>query len=319
MTDTARDVAAAPSSAGGEAGPLEASYAHAERMTAEWAKSFYFASRFLPVEKKLAIFALYDYCRTADNLVDARGDRSAELVRGDLAALAAQVRAMHAGARDVEPRWLALADTLRRYPIPLEPLVDLLDGVAMDLEPVEIQTFSELHHYCKLVAGGVGLMLGPILGAQPDMFQESGVRLGVAMQLTNELRDVGEDLENGRVYLPAEELAKFGLSRAALERREVTPEFRRFMEFQVARARRYFDSGGRVIPLFPNDGSRLTVRLLKDTYAAILDAIERIDYDVFRQRAYTTPARKLMVLGKALWAERQWLRVSSPLPEESSV
>jgi len=286
---------------------VEQSYLAAERVTADWAKSFYFASRFLPVEKKRGIFALYDFCRHADNLVDDRGDRSIALVRGDIAALDADIRAIHAGRAPQDPRWLALQHTLEHYPIPLEPLTDLLDGVAMDLEPVELKDFAELQHYCNLVAGGVGLMIGPILGATPEPFRESGVRLGVAMQLANVLRDVGEDLANGRVYLPAEELARFGLSRADLERREVTPEFRRFMEWQVARARRYFDEGSRVVPLFPNDGSRLTVRLLQQTYAGILDVIEQNGYDVFRRRAYTTTRRKLMILGRALWTERQFL------------
>lgn len=286
---------------------VELSYLAAERVTAEWAKSFYFASRFLPVEKKRGIFALYDYCRHADNLVDDRGDRSIALVRQDIAALEADIRAIHAGRMPRDPRWLALRHTLQSYPIPLEPLTALLKGVAMDLEPVELQTLPELLHYCDLVAGGVGLMIGPILGATPEPFREIGVRLGIAMQLANVLRDVGEDLSNGRVYLPAEELAQFGLSRADLERREVTPQFRRFMEWQVDRARRYFTDGGRVVPLFPNDGSRLTVRLLQQTYAGILDVIEQNGYDVFHRRAYTTTRRKLMILGRALWTERQFL------------
>jgi phytoene synthase len=285
---------------------LEQSYRKAEDVTADWAKSFYFASRFLPQVKKQAIFALYDYCRHADNLVDDRGDRPAELVREDLAHLASEVAAIHAGGSPRDDRWLALADTLHRYDIPLEPLLELLEGVAMDLERVEVQDYATLHHYCRLVAGGVGLMLGPILGASPESFREAGVRLGVAMQLTNVLRDVGEDLDNDRVYLPAEELTRFGLSRASLEERRVTPEFRRFMQWQVSRARRYFESGSRVVPLFPNDGSRLTVRLLQQTYAGILDAIERIDFDVFRARAYVSTPRKLIVLGRAMWSERSW-------------
>lgn len=301
-------VAARPQTAAARLDPaVEQSYLAAERVTAEWAKSFYFASRFLPVEKKRAIFALYDYCRHADNLVDDRGERSVALVREDIAALAADICAIHAGRAPKDPRWIALQHTLQQFPIPLEPLTDLLDGVAMDLEPVELKDFSELLHYCKLVAGGVGLMIGPILGATPEQFREAGVRLGVAMQLANVLRDVGEDLANGRVYLPAEELARFGLSRADLERRVVTPQFRRFMEWQVDRARRYFSDGGRVVPLFPNDGSRLTVRLLQQTYAGILDVIEQNDYDVFHRRAYTTTRRKLMILGRALWTERQFL------------
>ncbi|MGH7631805.1 MAG: phytoene/squalene synthase family protein [Gemmatimonadales bacterium] len=298
--------------AGGGALAVATSYSAAERVTAEWARSFYFASRFLPDEKRRAIFALYDYCRHADNLVDQRGDRPAELARADLAGLGAALRRMHGGERPDDPRWLALWDTLGRYAIPLDPLLKLLDGIAMDLDPVELQDFATLEQYCRLVAGGVGLMLGPILGATSDRFSVSGERLGVAMQLTNVLRDVGEDLDAGRVYLPASELAGFGLCRADLERRRVTPAFRALMRFQIDRARRYSDAGGRVVRLFPPDGSRLTVRLLQKTYAGILDAIERLDYDVFRTRAYVSAPRKLMILGGAMWTERAGSAATTP-------
>lgn len=280
---------------------LTRSYAQAERATAEWAKSFYFASRFLPAAKRQAIFALYDYCRHVDNLVDARGDRPITLVRADLAELAGEVRRIHAG-QPASERWLALADTLRRYPVPVTPLVELLEGVGMDLEPVAIPDWPALERYCYLVAGVVGQMLVPVLGAPPDRHVQAGIGLGIAMQLTNICRDVGEDLDRGRVYLPASELAEFGLDREALERREVTPAFRRFMQFQVARARRLFDEADVVIGLFPNDGSRLTVRLLQRTYAGILDRIERNDYDVFRSRAYVSAAGKLAILA------REWMK-----------
>jgi phytoene synthase len=283
---------------------LDASYGAAELITAEWARSFYFASRFLPDDKRRAIFAVYDYCRHADNLVDRRGDVPVARVRAELDELAGLVRRLHAGEPPSDARWLGLWDTFRRYPIPLDPLLELLEGVAVDLEPVAFANFAALERYCRLVAGGVGLMLGPILGAEQEGFNASGVRLGVAMQLTNVLRDVGEDLDAGRVYLPVTELERFGLTRKDLERRRVTPAFRALMQFQIARARRYFEAGSRVVRLFPPDGSRLTVRLLQHTYAGILDAIERLDYDVFRARAYVSTPRKLVILGRAMWSER---------------
>jgi 15-cis-phytoene synthase len=295
---------------------IERCYRAAERVTAQWAKSFHFASRFLPPAKRRAIFALYDYCRHADNLVDRRGARSVTDVRAELRALGDTVRALHAGEPADDARWLALGDTLRRHAVPLEPLLDLLEGVALDLVPVEMPDAAALFGYCGLVAGGVGLMLGPVLGARSDRFREPGVRLGVAMQLTNVLRDVGEDLEAGRIYLPADELRRFGLDRAALEERRVTPAFRRLMSFQIARARRCFKEGSRVVPLFPDDGSRLTVRLLQQTYAGILDAIEQADYDVFRVRAYVSRSRKLLILGRAWWMERA--RSTAPLFSEQS-
>jgi phytoene synthase len=300
----------------GLAPEIERAYVAAERVTAEWARSFYFASRFLPPDKRRATFALYDYCRFADNLVDAPGDRPVGVVRAQLAELKQLVEVLHRGRPCGRRRWLALADTMQRFPIPLEPLLDVLDGVAMDLEPVAIPDFSALYRYCRLVAGSVGLMLGPVLGAPEGALEEPGVRLGVAMQLTNVLRDVAEDLDAGRLYLPADELARFGLDRVALERRRMTQQFRRFMAFQVARARRWFSRGGQVVSLFPTDGSRLTVRLLQQTYAAILDAIERLDYDVFRSRAFVSGPRKLLILGRAVWSDR--VRLTASLRERSA-
>jgi phytoene synthase len=142
---------------------LERSYLQAEQATAAWARSFYFASRFLPLPKKRAVFALYDYCRHADNLVDRRAGRSRDAVRADLAALGGTVRRLHAGAAPTDERWLGLSDTLRRYQVPLDPLLELLEGVALDLDDVAYDDFRALHRYCRLVAGGVGLMLGPVL------------------------------------------------------------------------------------------------------------------------------------------------------------
>lgn len=283
--------------------PLDRSYRRAERVTAVWARSFYFASRFLPLPKRRAVFALYDYCRHADNLVDERGGRSKADVLAELAALGRLVRSIHAGSPVPDDRWLALTDTLHRYPVPLDPLLELLDGVAMDLDQVAYPDFPALHQYCRLVAGGVGLMLGPVLGATSSRFRELGIGLGVAMQLTNVLRDVAEDLDADRLYLPGDELARFGLDRAALERRRVTPEFVAMMRFQVGRARALFAAADRVVGLFPRDGSRLTVRLLQRTYAGILDGIERMGYDVFRGRAYVSGSRKLVILGRAMWSE----------------
>ncbi|HUR94222.1 MAG TPA: squalene/phytoene synthase family protein, partial [Gemmatimonadales bacterium] len=253
------------------AAALERSYLRAEHATAVWARSFYFASRFLPIDKKRAIFALYDYCRHADNLVDARGERTPAQARSDLEALRATVRALHAGHAPGGERWLALADTLRRYEVPLDPLLELLDGVAMDLQEVAFADYPALYRYCRLVAGGVGLMLGPVLGAAPHRFREPGIGLGVAMQLTNVLRDVAPDLALGRVYLPADELAAAGVRLDALVAGPVTDAWRDYARGYVARARRFYETGERVVPLFPSDGSALTVRLMARTYAGILD------------------------------------------------
>ena len=299
MSAGQRDVAGV----GARAAALARSYARAEAVTAHWARSFSFASRFLPQPKRQAVFALYDYCRHADNLVDERGARSAAAVRGELTRLAALVRRLHAGELPCEERWLALHDTLARYPVPLAPLLALLDGVATDLEPVAMPDFPALERYCDQVAGGVGLMLAPVLGAPSGLDDGAGVKLGIAMQLTNILRDVREDLDQGRVYFPADELTAWGLSRADLERRTLTPRLRDFFEFQAGRAREYFVAAEPAFARFPDDGSRLTVRLMQRTYAGILDQIERLEFDVFRTRAYVPFTRKLVILGRAILGE----------------
>ena len=295
---------------------LERSYRDAEQVTAAWARSFYFASRFLPRPKRRAIFALYDYCRHADNLVDLRGDRSPAEVRAELDLLRDTVRRLHAGEAPACPRWLALADTFHLYPVPLPPMLELLDGVAMDLDDVAIPDYAALHRYCRLVAGGVGLMLGPVLGAERDRFREIGIGLGVAMQLTNVLRDVAEDLEAGRCYLPADELAAFGVTRAMLDARRMTPEIGLLMRAEVARARSLFDAADEVVSLFPRDGSRLTVRLMQRTYAGILDEIERQGYDPFQGRAHVSGRRKLAILGRAML--RDWPHPGHFLREQSA-
>jgi 15-cis-phytoene synthase len=282
---------------------LARSYLRAEQVTSLWARSFYFASRFLPPGKRRALFAIYDYCRHADNLVDLRGDRTRREVLDELRRLGVRVRALHAGEPPRSERWLALWDTFRQHEVPLTPFLELLDGVALDLDQTTYPDYPSLHRYCRLVAGGIGLILGPVLGAAEDRFRDQAVGLGVAMQLTNVLRDVAEDLDAGRVYLPADELARFGLDRATLERRRATAEFVALMQFQIGRARALFDAADPVVELFPTDGSRLTVRLMQRTYAGILDGIERQGFDVFRVRAYVSGPRKLMILGRAVWSE----------------
>lgn len=283
---------------------LEAGYAACEAVTRAKAKSFHFASAFLPHDKRQGVFAIYDFCRHVDDLVDERGDRPAAEVRAELETLEAMLVALGEGVPPVLARWGPLADTILRRDVPVEPLVQLVHGVAGDLEPRSFQTQVELLRYCHQVAGVVGLALGPLLGARRTGFESSGVALGQAMQLTNVLRDVGPDLAIGRCYLPAEELAAYGLTRADLEAGVVDDRWVAFMRFQIARARTFYAEGDAVVPLFPNDGSRLTVRLMQRTYAGILDAIERRGYDVFGGRASIGPADKVRILGKAWMGEQ---------------
>lgn len=278
---------------------LSAGYARCEAVTREKAKSFHFASAFLPEAKRQGIFAVYDFCRHVDDLVDERGDRPISAVQADLEVMRDLLRATAAGHPPADPRWAPLHDTLSQFEVPVEPLLELIDGVTGDLGPRAFQTTPELLHYCHQVAGVVGLALGPLLGARRTGFESSGAALGVAMQLTNVLRDVGADAALGRYYLPSEELAQFGLTHADLAAGVVDDRWRQFMTEQIRRARRYYAEGDHVIPLFPDDGSRLTVRLMQRTYGGILTAIEKQQYDVFARRAHVGMTGKLLLLASA--------------------
>jgi phytoene synthase len=293
-------------------GSLKARYRECAALTREKSKSFYLALSFLPEPKRSSAFALYDFCRFVDDLVDERGGRPAVQVRRELEMLARMVRALEAGMAPEEPRWSALHDTVQRHRIPVGPMLELIEGVSLDLEPQVLEHTGELMNYCYLVAGVVGLMMCSALGARPEE-RQSAIALGIGMQLTNVLRDVAEDLSRGRVYLPANELAAYGLKRSDLERGVVTPEWRRFMAFQVERARRHYAEGDRAIACFPDDGSRLSMRLCQRVYGGILDVIERRDYDVFSRRAVVSGGGKMSIVFKTL--AREWLagRFTRPL------
>lgn len=283
---------------------LDAGYAACEAVTRDKAKSFHFASAFLPAAKRRGVYALYDFCRHVDDLVDERGSRPVSAVHADLAVLAAMVRGLEAGKVPADPRWAPFADTILRHEVPIGPLLELIDGVGGDLEPRAFQETEELLRYCHQVAGVVGLALGPLLGARKTGFEEAGAALGAAMQLTNVLRDVAPDAAIGRFYLPAAELAVHGLGHPDLLTGRVDDRWRAFMKGQVARARSYYAAGDAVIPLFPDDGSQLTVRLMQRTYGGILGAIERRGYDVFHGRCHVTAAGKARILAGAWLAGR---------------
>lgn len=289
---------------------LDRGYARCKAVTQAKAKSFYFASGFLPASKRRGVFALYDFCRWVDDLVDERGDRPVEAVRGELSALAELVRALGRRVVPDDDRWAPLADTVIRHDVPVGPLLELIEGVAGDLAPRRFDTTAELLHYCHQVAGVVGLALGPMLGARRTGYEEAGAALGAAMQLTNVLRDVAADAAMGRYYLPTEELARFGLAHGDLLAGRVDDRWRAFMRFQIERARGYYAQGDHVVPLFPDDGSRLTVRLMQRTYAGILDVIEQRDYDVFSGRA------SVSALGKVRMLAGVWLQGQAPRPHQ---
>lgn len=293
------NAALAPAAVGHEPGiALDECYRQCGAIARRHAKSFYLSLRFLPVAKRRAVWAVYAFCRTADDLVDRSGP-AAERLAG-LDALEAQLRAAY-GGRATQPVFVALADAATRYDVPLHAAVDLLRGARMDVSVDRYATYEELRRYCYLVASTVGVLVTPILGALDESALQYAIALGEAMQLTNILRDVGEDARMGRIYLPAGEMARFGYAEADLFAGKIDERFVALMRFQIERARRLYDEAQPGIVQLHSE-SRYTVRLALQFYRAILAAIEANRYDVFTKRAYVSLPAKVLTAINALWA-----------------
>ena len=277
---------------------LDAAYDACRDVAKERARSFYFASHVLPADRRRAAFALYAFCRAADDAVDEAASKSDALHRLDL--VRARLDAVYRGAVDEAHPDGALTDTVRRHGVEREPFEELLVGMAQDLEPVRFETTQELLQYCHRAAGVVGHLMLPVLGAEGPQARARAADLGVAMQLTNILRDVGEDLERGRIYLPREELAPFGLHHRDVEARVAGPKWSRFMAAQIDRARGYYARADRGVPDITTWGGRLCARVMRATYGDILRAIEQGAYDVFTVRHRTGGGRKLALLALSL-------------------
>ena len=275
---------------------------HARALTRRYARTFYFASHVLPPAKRDASYAVYAFCRIADNITDVHREDTDQIpdAARQIARLRMELAELYAEG-DVPTRWVALRETVRRYHIPQAYFDELLNGVEMDLTPRRFATFAELEIYCYRVASVVGLIMTHIFGATSSEALRRAAQLGTAMQLTNILRDIGEDHHMGRIYLPQDELLAFGVTEEMIGTGTVTPAFEALLRFQIDRARRLYAGAEEGIPLIPDDGSRFSTRLMSTLYARILEAIERNAYDVFTSRAHVPIATKLRLTGRILW------------------
>lgn len=256
-------------------------------------KSFYLASRALPLQRRQAIQAAYAYCRMADDIVDRAAGESQETVHQALESWQSQLQAPE------HPVAIAFSYARATYRIPDQPIHDLLRGLRQDLTVGRYETWHDLHEYCYLVAGTVGLIVAPILGCRDSSALQHAANLGIAMQLTNILRDVSEDAAMGRVYLPADELAHFGMTPESILSGQPGPGFPSLMQFQIARARALYASAfGGVGSLCPS--GRLATLAAAQLYSGILDEIERLEYNVFSQRAVTSRSTKSRHIALAL-------------------
>lgn len=280
---------------------LMQAYEHCAALTATHSRSFYLATRLLPAGKRRAMRALYAFCRVCDDIVDQTSGDSRSRARERLAEWQFKTLSAQPPADDMVAQ--AWADTRRRFAIPIRYAEQLVEGVSRDLDQDRYRTFEELTTYAYGVASTVGLMSMHIVGYSGPQAVPYAIRLGVALQITNILRDVGEDRQAGRVYLPAEEMAVYGLSEADLVAGRVTDRWRAFMRFHIDRNRRLYEEAWPGIAMLHKDG-RLAVAAAAAFYRAILDDIEAHDYDVFNRRAHLTGWEKLRLIPGLWWRNR---------------
>lgn len=268
----------------------------------EHGKTFHVMAKLLGQERGDAIAALYAFARVADDLVDERApDADRGQIRDELHRMLDRLRGAVAG-EPMAPRWAVLGAAVRRYEIPLAPFEDLVRGLEMDLDGARYRSFADLGLYCYRVAGTIGLMITPVAGYRKGTLAlEHAKTLGTAMQLTNILRDVGEDHARGIVYLPDEDLERFGLSREDLPRHAGDAAFHALMEFEIARARRLYADGLALIPLMTTTRGRAAFRFAADAYGAILDKIRANGYDVITRRASLSLVEKLATIPSSAW------------------
>jgi 15-cis-phytoene synthase len=265
---------------------LEALYTEAASVTAVGSKSFYFATRLFPPRLARYAHSVYWFCRHTDDLVDEAASR--EIGQAELNSWEAQTRLALAGRSIPNPLLRLFAHTCQECGIPEEYPLELIAGVRMDLHQQRYATFDELRVFCYRVASCVGLMMCHVIGFRDPALEESGkqeaIDLGIAMQLTNILRDVGSDLKLGRIYFPQEDMQRFGVSEADLHAAKATEPFVALMRFEMERARTYYERAhGGIVKLNPE--GRFAVEIAARVYAGILRRIERNRFDVFERRA----------------------------------
>lgn len=274
---------------------LRASYAECKRLNSLHGKTYYLATLLLPASKRPFVHALYGFARYADEIVDdlastLTAQEKAEVLRTWSSEV---LRGLETGkSSDLVGR--ALIDTVQRFDIPHQHFVDFLHSMEMDLTVTEYQTFDDLYEYVYGSAAVIGLQMVPILGGDTVNSLEAAKNLGVAFQLANFIRDVGEDLDRGRVYLPLQELAEHGVTRQMLEDRKLTPEIISALKFQIARVRQLQKEAEPGIALLDKT-SQPCIRAASELYCGIVDEVEKIGYDIFNKRAKTSTARRARV------------------------
>jgi phytoene synthase len=264
--------------------------------------SFYYSFLVLPAAQRQAIIAVWDFCRAVDDAVDEESGTAPGLPtgRGAVAFWRAELARAFDGGAPATPQGRRLQPFIAPFDLPRQAFEDVIDGVAMDLDTTRYQTFAELFEYCRRVASAVGMICIKVFRCRTSQARDYALHLGVALQLTNILRDVKDDLERGRVYLPLDDLRACGCTVDDLARGVVTEPVRALMAFECRRARDFYDKAAELVP--PEDRKRLAAaEIMRAVYFETLTRIERNGYDVFTTRTRVPRPRQ------ALIALKQWL------------
>ncbi len=283
---------------------LDQAYEICRKETQQWAKTFYLGTLLLPQEKRRAIWAIYVWCRRTDEIMDSveASTKSQNELSDNLDEWEENTKNVFKGNIKSELDSVLL-DTIEKYPQSIQPYLDMIDGQRMDLNKFRYKDFDELKLYCYRVAGTVGLMTQNVMGidsaytsapwsSKPDP-SEAAIALGIANQLTNILRDVGEDRHRGRIYLPQADIEKFNYSEEELLKGKINKQWKALMNFQLTRAREWFQKSEDGIKWLSSD-ARWPVWTSLRLYRGILDSIERLDYDVFNNRAFVKNSVKAL-------------------------
>ncbi|CAN2193712.1 ERG9 Phytoene/squalene synthetase [Candidatus Nanopelagicaceae bacterium] len=278
---------------------LQESYQECKRLNSLHGKTYYLATLLLPKSKRPYVHALYGFARYADEIVDDLAStlspqEKADALRGWSSGVLEDLKK----GTSTDHIGRALVDTARKFDIPHQHFVDFLHSMEMDLTITEYQSYEALLEYVYGSAAVIGLEMVPVLGYSDQRAFEAAKKLGIAFQLANFIRDVSEDLDRGRVYLPLDELARFGVDRAMLERRVLTPEIVEALKFQIVRVRLLQAEADAGIA-YLDKTSRPCIRAASELYCGIVDEVEAIGYDIFNKRAKTSTARRARVAGAA--------------------
>jgi phytoene synthase len=280
---------------------IKRGFKESKSITRKYAKSFYFSSYFLPNKKRMAAYSVYAICRISDESVDSPGVLSPSL---GLKKLKKDIESVYGEAIMLSPLLSSFRDTVNEYRIPKEYFLNLMEGMQMDLDKKRYQNFCELYDYCYKAAGVVGLIMLKIFGYQDIRAEKYAVDLGIAMQLTNILRDIKEDYARGRIYLPLDDMQRYKVGETDISEAKLSADFINLMKFQASRAREYYNEAGKGMSLISDTRCRLTAKAMKEIYAKILDEIKNNRYDVFSTRAHVKTMDKIMLILNILLERR---------------